>query len=117
MEISITVLLATCSLAAGLLMPAFQHHAESRGTSFCSSTSTSTAADVSALANDACGFLTASKDPFHSVFETTNKLQANGFKKISPSNDFSKLNSKPCGKYYYKIHQSTLVAFAVGGKV
>ena len=62
-----------------------------------------------ALAEKACAFLTQATDPFHAVAAGIQKLQAAGFVPYE-NNSLQK-----GGKYYYVVHHSTLVAFAVGG--
>ena len=67
------------------------------------------------LAEEACKFLTASPDPFHAVAECVKKLEKAGFQALQNNSAFAgKIQAG--GKYYYTVHQSTLVAFAVGQK-
>eukprot|EP00536_Pseudo-nitzschia_multiseries_P004275 jgi/Psemu1/187637/e_gw1.70.68.1 len=65
------------------------------------------------LAEKACGFLTASPDPFHVVRNCVAELDAKGYTKLSESRPFSG-QIAPGGKYYYIVEQTTLVAFCVG---
>ncbi|CAB9528053.1 M18 family aminopeptidase 2 [Seminavis robusta] len=67
------------------------------------------------LAEDACKFLTASPDPFHAVAECVKKLEQAGFRALQNKAAFTG-NLEAGGKYYYTVHQSTLVAFTVGQK-
>ena len=67
------------------------------------------------LAEEACAFLTASPDPFHAVANCVKKLENAGFKALQNNNGF-KGALEAGGKYYYTVHQSTLVAFTVGKK-
>ena len=68
---------------------------------------------ASRLAEKACSFLSASTDPFHAVKNSIATLEKAGFTAVS-GNALTKSNLKPGGKYYYTVHQSTLVAFTVG---
>jgi len=68
-----------------------------------------------ALAESACKFLSASTDPFHAVSNAVAKLEAAGFTRL-PNAGLTSHGLKPGGKYYYTVHHSTLVAFAVGSK-
>jgi hypothetical protein len=70
-------------------------------------TSTLSYAKHLALAEKACAFLTKSTDPLHAVQQSIVKLQAAGFQALTKE-------VKAGGKYYYAVHHSTLVAFAVG---
>lgn len=67
------------------------------------------------LAEEACAFLTASPDPFHAVANCIQKLEAAGFKALKNNGAFTG-QLQAGGKYYYTVHQSTLVAFAVGSQ-
>mmetsp|Transcript_8415 Transcript_8415/g.24867 ORF Transcript_8415/g.24867 Transcript_8415/m.24867 type:complete len:578 (-) Transcript_8415:355-2088(-) len=65
------------------------------------------------LAEKACGFLSASPDPFHVVKNCVAELDAKGYTKLSESRPFSG-QIAPGGKFYYIVEQTTLVAFCVG---
>ena len=65
------------------------------------------------LAEEACAFLTASPDPFHAVANCVKKLEAAGFRALQHKAPLTG-QVEAGGKYYYTVHQSTLVAFAVG---
>lgn len=67
------------------------------------------------LAEECCKFLTASPDPFHAVANCVKRLESAGFKALKNGAAFTgQLHAG--GKYYYTVHQSTLVAFTVGKK-
>ena len=68
-----------------------------------------------ALAEKACAFLSASTDPFHAVANSIQRLESEGFSKLSASQPLS-ANIQPGGKYYYTVEHSTLVAFTIGSK-
>ena len=56
-----------------------------------------------------------SPDPYHSVQNNVEKLEAAGYIQLSKREAFAgKL--KPGGKYYYTFNKTTLVAFSVGHK-
>ena len=83
-------------------------------------TSTSSAtnpyAEYVPLAERACEFLTASPDPFHVIHNCAKKLEGAGYARLAASEPFAgKL--RPGGRYYYAVENTTLVAFAVGGRV
>lgn len=65
------------------------------------------------LAEEACAFLSASPDPFHAVLSCTKTLDEAGFRSLKNSDAFTN-QLEAGGKYYYTVHQSTLVAFTVG---
>ncbi|KAJ1675873.1 hypothetical protein EV182_000405 [Spiromyces aspiralis] len=68
-----------------------------------------------AQAKDLIKFINASPSPFHAVDTVRNMLKAAKFEKLSEREDWSgKL--KPNGRYYFTRNESTIVAFAVGGK-
>ncbi|KAI8835120.1 hypothetical protein BC829DRAFT_426299 [Chytridium lagenaria] len=58
-------------------------------------------------------FVNASPSPFHAVAEVRKRLESSGFVSIS-ERDVFKLNRG--GKYFFTRNQSSIVAFAVGGK-
>eukprot|EP00455_Lapot_gusevi_P012781 TRINITY_DN1612_c0_g1_i2.p1 TRINITY_DN1612_c0_g1~~TRINITY_DN1612_c0_g1_i2.p1 ORF type:complete len:508 (+),score=215.78 TRINITY_DN1612_c0_g1_i2:125-1525(+) len=60
-------------------------------------------------------FVNASPSPFHAVAEATRMLEQNGFRKISEKND-EDWKVERGGKYYFTRNQSTIFAFAVGGR-
>lgn len=65
------------------------------------------------FAQKACSFLTNSPDPFHAVYNSSEKLEAAGYVQLSTNEAFlGKI--KPGGKYFYTINKTSLVAFAVG---
>jgi aspartyl aminopeptidase len=67
------------------------------------------------FAERACEFFTASPDPFHVIHNSTSRLEKEGYQRLKTTEPFAgKL--QPGGKYYYVVSQTTLVAFAVGGK-
>jgi aspartyl aminopeptidase len=69
-----------------------------------------------ALAEQLVDFLNASPSPFHAVAAAEAKLKAAGFVKISEAreDDFSQF--APGAKLYLTRNQTTLIAFAVGGR-
>ena len=68
------------------------------------------------LAEKARAYLTASTDPFHAVANAVAKLEAAGFVQVFQNQKQPAVVNKiqPGGKYYFTVHHSTLVAFAVG---
>lgn len=60
-------------------------------------------------------FLTAAVTPFHAVSEGSRMLEAAGYVGLEESTAWAGL-IEPGGKYYYTRCDSTLVAFAVGGR-
>jgi aspartyl aminopeptidase len=67
------------------------------------------------FAEKACDFFTNSPDPYHSVKNNVDKLEAAGYIQLSKRYPFAgKL--EPGGKYYYTFNKTTLVAFSVGHK-
>lgn len=73
----------------------------------------SKASSPKAFLDKACAYLTDSTDPFHAVHHAVQRLQAAGFTRWSAKPHTTLQNG---GKYYYTVQNSTLVAFAVGGK-
>lgn len=79
------------------------------------------------IAHEFLNFVNSSVSPFHAVgisetfrknptlsSDTSEKLlQEAGFKKIK---EIDPWDVKPNGKYYYTRNQSSIVAFAIGGK-
>ena len=61
-------------------------------------------------------FVNASPSCFHAVKTVRERLEANGYVRISETEADAFENIKPNGKYYFTRNQSTLFAFAVGGK-
>ncbi|KAI9360031.1 peptidase M18 [Zopfochytrium polystomum] len=64
-------------------------------------------------AADFLSFVRASPSPFHAVAETRARLDRAGFLQLSERSPFRLL---PSGKYYLTRNQSSIVAFAVGGR-
>jgi len=73
-----------------------------------------------AVANDFIKFIRGCPSQFHAVEQAKKLLKDGGFEQISEreSNDWtwSSKTLHPNGKYFFTRNQSTLVAFAVGGK-
>jgi aspartyl aminopeptidase len=97
-------------------------------------TTHSTMMSAKQLAEKACTFLSSSTDPYHAVQNSIAILEAAGFQRIIPYTNSGLIEPAPTasttttattsnslinpgGKYYYTVQSSTLVAFAVGGKV
>jgi len=68
------------------------------------------------LAEQACKYLTSSTDPYHAVSNAVAKLTAHGFAKLDARAPFDASTVQVGGKYYYTVHDSTLVAFCVGSQ-
>ncbi|KAG9300823.1 hypothetical protein G9A89_004453 [Geosiphon pyriformis] len=66
-------------------------------------------------AEDFIKFVDSSPSPFHAVQEAIKHLAAAGYEKIQERESWEKI-LKPNCKYYFTRNQSTLVAFAIGGK-
>ncbi|PVD35715.1 hypothetical protein C0Q70_02678 [Pomacea canaliculata] len=64
-------------------------------------------------ANDFVSFINRSPSPFHAVDEIKRKLLAHGFVELLDRDSWS---VKPLQKYFVTKNQSTIIAFAVGGK-
>lgn len=65
------------------------------------------------MANEFLDFINASVTPFHAVDSAKKLLTNAGFTQLS---EREKWSIKQNGKYFYTRNQSTLIAFAVGGK-
>lgn len=61
-------------------------------------------------------FVNRSKSPWHAVQSVRERLEASGYKRLCERSEWTKEQLKPNSKYYYTRNQSTIVAFAVGGK-
>jgi len=70
------------------------------------------AAAVSHVA-DFLSFVNKSVSPFHAVDQAKMRLAAKGFVEVKEADPW---NLKPGGKYFFTRNQSTLFAFALGGK-
>jgi len=67
------------------------------------------------FAEKACDFFTNSPDPYHSVKNNVEKLEAAGYIQLSKRDPFAG-KVETGGKYYYTFNKTTLVAFSVGHK-
>jgi len=72
------------------------------------------AAHEQQLAQKFLDFVNASPSQFHCVASTVKELEAAGFTQVSERD--ADWGLKPNGKYFYTRNQSSVVAFAVGGK-
>ncbi|KAK7092997.1 aspartyl aminopeptidase-like isoform X2 [Littorina saxatilis] len=70
-------------------------------------------AKVLLAANDFLSFINNSPSPFHAVDEVRKKLIAHGFQELSEQRQWL---IQPLQKYFVTKNQSTIIAFAVGGK-
>eukprot|EP01147_Barroeca_monosierra_P010020 gene10020-2194_t len=69
--------------------------------------------DFKSSASKFLQYVNASPSPFHAVHASRTALLAAGFEEISERDNW---DIKPLGKYFFTRNQSTLIAFAVGGK-
>ncbi|CAL1536040.1 unnamed protein product [Lymnaea stagnalis] len=68
---------------------------------------------VLATAKDFLSFINKSPSPFHAVDEVKRALVSSGFKELKESDSWK---IAPLQKYFVTKNQSTIIAFAVGGK-
>lgn len=61
-------------------------------------------------------FVNRSKSPWHAVQSVRERLEGNGYQRLSERMEWSRSQLKPNSKYYFTRNQSTIVAFAIGGK-
>jgi aspartyl aminopeptidase len=74
----------------------------------CSMTSS-----TSALTKDFIRFLRESPSPFHAVHQCRLRLQKHGFQELKERDQWQ---IKQGGRYYFTRNQSSIIAFAVGGR-
>ena len=67
-------------------------------------------------AADFLSFVNASPSPFHAVQAAKQRLLGAGFLEIKEKLPWSSDKLLPLGKYFFTRNQSSVVAFAVGGK-
>jgi aspartyl aminopeptidase len=73
-------------------------------------------AEAVSLVDGFLKFVNASPSPFHAVETTSKLLTAAGFHRISETSEEDWKRVAPNGKYFFTRNQSTILAFAVGGK-